>query len=180
MRIVCPSCAVSYEVPDSKLKPGRTVRCARCGHGWVPLDVEAHVPASLDEPLPDNAFHRAFDTTTPTEEPEPAPMTASQDVALASPQLSAMDILSANRVQAERPGPPWGAWLVSIVLLCALGAAGVVWRDTVATTWPPSIRIYQALGLSLTPGVPAGATPAPVGGHAPAGAPAQQAPAKTH
>jgi predicted Zn finger-like uncharacterized protein len=35
MRIVCPSCATSYTIPDGKIGPlGRTVRCARCQAKW--------------------------------------------------------------------------------------------------------------------------------------------------
>ena len=37
MRIVCPGCEAAYEVPEAMLSPGRTVRCARCGRGWIPL-----------------------------------------------------------------------------------------------------------------------------------------------
>ena len=36
MRIVCPTCEATYNVPDAALSPGRPVRCARCGNNWIP------------------------------------------------------------------------------------------------------------------------------------------------
>ena len=36
MRITCPSCAAHYEVPAARLRPGKLVRCVRCGADWLP------------------------------------------------------------------------------------------------------------------------------------------------
>ncbi len=36
MKIVCPSCAATYEVPEAVVAAKRSVRCARCGNNWVP------------------------------------------------------------------------------------------------------------------------------------------------
>lgn len=36
MKIVCPNCEATYEVPESVLASKRAVRCARCGNNWVP------------------------------------------------------------------------------------------------------------------------------------------------
>ena len=41
MRIDCPSCHASYDVPDRLLRSGRTVRCARCGAEWSPGEDDA-------------------------------------------------------------------------------------------------------------------------------------------
>jgi len=38
MRIACPSCSATYEVPDSLVTVGRVVRCARCGGDWTPVE----------------------------------------------------------------------------------------------------------------------------------------------
>ena len=38
-------------------------------------------------------------------------------------------------------------WLLTIVLLVALAVAAVGWRTEVMAAWPPSERVYAALGL---------------------------------
>jgi hypothetical protein len=40
------------------------------------------------------------------------------------------------------------AWLASIVLVAALLAASYAERATVMAVWPPSVRLYAALGLA--------------------------------
>lgn len=44
MRLVCPNCDATYEVPDDAIPDGgRDVQCSACGHAWfqLPPDVEA-------------------------------------------------------------------------------------------------------------------------------------------
>ncbi len=43
------------------------------------------------------------------------------------------------------------AWGGSLALLAAVAAAAVVWREPVMQAWPPSIRVYDALGLTAHP-----------------------------
>ena len=46
MLIVCPSCGIKYNVPESYLKKDRTLKCASCGTSWVvPAIRETGVPA---------------------------------------------------------------------------------------------------------------------------------------
>jgi len=45
-------------------------------------------------------------------------------------------------------GQPWLAWGASIGLLVVLIAAAVLFRGPVMKIWPPSVRVYTALGLS--------------------------------
>lgn len=51
MRIVCPGCEAAYEVPEAMLSPGRTVRCARCGRGWIPLPEQGRAVSPEEDPL---------------------------------------------------------------------------------------------------------------------------------
>ena len=39
------------------------------------------------------------------------------------------------------------AWIFSVVLLAVIGWAAVAWRTEVMAAWPPSERLYVALGL---------------------------------
>ena len=52
MRIQCPACAATYDVPVHLLKPSQTVRCARCAKEWVPpAEAEgAPLPPLVAEP----------------------------------------------------------------------------------------------------------------------------------
>jgi hypothetical protein len=44
--------------------------------------------------------------------------------------------------------PPWLAWAGSIGLLVVLIAGAIVFRGPVMKVWPPSARVYNAIGLS--------------------------------
>jgi predicted Zn finger-like uncharacterized protein len=48
MRLVCPSCAAQYEVPDDAIPAaGRDVQCSDCGHGWFQKRPAAPPPRTL-------------------------------------------------------------------------------------------------------------------------------------
>ena len=147
MRIACPSCAVTYEVPDARLKPGRMVRCARCGRQWAPLSE----PASAPSPPVPQAPHAI-------EPPEP-------DAPPARPALTAMDLLAAR--SARKADARWlqVAWAASIALLVCLLAGGLIWRHAVMAAWPPSGRLYAVIGFgereATPPVAPAAHKPPP-------------------
>ena len=122
MRIVCPSCSAAYDVPDSLVTAGRTVRCARCGGDWTP------VKAAAPEPPP------------PATEP---PATQAMPTA----RQSAMDRLAAQPALPPKSMRLQLAWAGSLVLLALLVSAAYVWRSDVVAAWPPSARAYSAFGL---------------------------------
>ncbi|MDB5412476.1 MAG: hypothetical protein JWR10_811 [Rubritepida sp.] len=65
MDIACPNCAATYRVPDALIASGNPLRCAACGHEWVP-----------QPPLPVHAgpVHAEPDHTEPVQaEPQWAP-----------------------------------------------------------------------------------------------------------
>ena len=52
----------------------------------------------------------------------------------------------------------WLGWIASIVLLAVLIWAGYTYRNDVMQAWPPSQRLYAAIGLGLpSPPPPAAA-----------------------
>lgn len=131
MRITCPACSTAYDVPDERIAPGRPVRCARCGNGWTPV-LATPAPAVEDARTPD----------APADAPVPIP---------AAPQRSAPPV-------PERPFPPiapvvqrrWlpaAAWAATLAILAVLGWALYMGRREVVRAWPPSERLYAALGL---------------------------------
>ena len=133
MRIVCPACTATYEVPTALLKPDQPVRCARCSKEWVPSDEaeEAPPPAAPEvaEPAPvvtpEPVVARARAPTPPAPKPRlpGAPPT---------PRASLLRL----------------AWVGSFVLLAALLWGAYSQRVAIMQGWPPSIRVYAALGLA--------------------------------
>ncbi len=134
MRIVCPACAATYDVPEGRLVPGRVVRCARCATDWEPV---AHKPAA-DEPVP----NAPAVPEPPPEPPPPEPEPVVEPPAEIEPALS-----------AEPAVPAWRAWLLpaawvlSAVVLLAVGFLALSARNSIMHAWPPSIRAYGAIGL---------------------------------
>ncbi len=154
MRIVCPSCAAAYQVPDERLVPGQVVRCARCETDWVPLvESEAEpVPEPAPEPEPEPELE-----PEPEPKPKPEPVSAPAPEPIPNPALPVADpaptpslAADARYVTSPRPGG-WAlraAWLASLALVIAAVAGAVVARQSVMRVWPPSIRAYAAVGLT--------------------------------
>ena len=169
MRIVCPACSAAYEVPDGLLGTPRSVRCARCGHEWLPEaakgaePAEAHpreAPASrppggsvverLGE-LPESATGLSVSVVDPPSRPapEPAPPAARDEEPVAEPALTASvgEALVAEP-SARREGTLLRlAWAASVLILILLAWAAYGWRTEIMHAWPASERLYAALGL---------------------------------
>lgn len=143
LRITCPSCDASYEVQATALRPGRKVKCARCGESWIPAP-----PAPPRPEIPPPA-------ELPEQEPEPEAAPAHP---LPPPPVldgpTAMDRLAAEAPPAPAPTNPWplrGAWIgsVAVLLLCILAVR--IWAEPIARAWPASQRI---LGVPAIAGAP--------------------------
>jgi predicted Zn finger-like uncharacterized protein len=136
MLIVCPSCDASYDVPDSRMRPGRRVRCVQCHAEWVPLPAGAADDA--DSP-PDDRLPRV--EVRPSDEDLDSEPPGARFA-------SAMDRLAA-RSATQRASPALRiAWIASLVLLAAGIAAGCIWRDGIMHFWPPSARLFAMVGLA--------------------------------
>ena len=141
MRITCPSCAAEYEL-GATLAPGRVVRCARCANQWAPVPpiVEAAPPPLVDVPPPAvevaPAVAPVVEVVTP---PSPQPFM----VVPADARLDGRPAAPARRATGLAL-----AWLGSALLIVALLAGGYVLRAPIMQAWPPSTRLYSALGLA--------------------------------
>jgi predicted Zn finger-like uncharacterized protein len=137
MRMVCPACSATYEVPESLLTPGRAVRCARCGDEWVPVAPEPPAPEAPARPhWPDSEL---------VEEVEVEPI---GQAVPESPRFTAMDRLALHRASTGRSSVPLRiAWTATVLALLLLVAAAYVWRVELMHVWPASQRVYQALGF---------------------------------
>jgi predicted Zn finger-like uncharacterized protein len=131
MRIECPACAATYEVPEDRLAPGRLVRCARCGSDWMPLPPEP-VPEPTREPEPEPEIPSPRLAPSPAVVPLPAPAVERQEAPRLRLHLSALSI----------------AWTLSVIILLAAIWGAYAGRDAIMQAWPPSVRAYAALGLT--------------------------------
>jgi len=125
MRLVCPHCAAAYEVPPSKLGGRRRLRCARCGRDWV-APVEAAGAAEALDARSRNAPQAAEPRVAP-----PGPAVA------AKPRPASRGRLALRL-----------CWAASLVILAVGAWEAVAWRSAVMRAWPPSQRLYIALGLA--------------------------------
>ena len=129
MHIVCPSCAAMYDVPDRQMKVGRKVRCAGCQNQWVPMIAPLDVAGDVDEAE------------------EAAPAEAVHAAMASVPGMTAMDRLAAHQVLPKRYMVLLAAWAGSGVAVVLLVLAAYGWRADLMSAWPPSVRLYAALGL---------------------------------
>lgn len=135
MRITCPNCAAVYDVPAERLAGGRTVRCARCGSGWMPPADESDLEPPAPAVPPEVAAPELPEDAPPSPpEPEPAPVPAA-------------DSRKRRFLAGRFPAPVLLAWIGSLVLLGVLIWAMIAWRSDVIRIWPPSERLYSVLRL---------------------------------
>ncbi len=134
MRIVCPSCAAAYEVPEARLIPSQSVRCARCGTNWAPV-AGPQLAAGPVPPQPSAAVPPF---------PQSRPPSDTQIFSAPSPFAGTLERPGARL--ASGPAVLAG-WVVSIVAVIGLGWAAVTWRYDIMNAWPPSERLYSSLGL---------------------------------
>jgi predicted Zn finger-like uncharacterized protein len=169
MRIVCPSCKSTYDVPDAALAGSpRLVRCARCGTEWAPEPAAAQAihPSSI----PASSAAEPPTAAPPTAAPPAAEWPASQSLAVDAPEADPPPGRAEPKLAAYRrrrpPAQPDAAgaapyddapppksrvallgWALSVILLAAIAWAAVSYRAQVMAAWPPSERVYGALGL---------------------------------
>jgi predicted Zn finger-like uncharacterized protein len=116
MRIGCPTCSATYDVPDRLLPPGRVTRCARCGGEWVPLAQRRPEPPPV-----------ALAVTPPA-----------VSAAVIQPVVYPLRDASSTRLRL--------AWAASLVILALAIGAAFTWRNEIEAAWPASARAYAALG----------------------------------
>lgn len=146
MRIVCPNCQATYDVPDMLVAGGKAVRCVRCVTEWTPAPAAAPPPEASPEP--------------PQPAPGPDPEPAADPPLHAEPRLAAYRPRSVDSADDARPPPRDDeidlvprrrtiliAWAISILILALLAWAAFAFRGVVMGAWPPSTRLYAMLGL---------------------------------
>ena len=179
MIIECPRCASRYEVADGLIGPaGKSVRCAKCSNVWLAKPVaEAEAVPPPQWPEPPQRAGGSFPTEIPTtpEPPEDPALAEFRDAqrpeATSQAQPGKAEGGGFARFPDVSPPPPparprlAGAatigWAATVILLGAGAWAGYAWRDAVMAAWPPSQRVYLALGLAQGPDAPQARPPSP-------------------
>lgn len=145
MQIECPACAVRYDVPDEVVRPGRAMRCARCGETWTPrVDAPATVPgAAAPATVPGAAASAMVPEAAALDMRPDAARPAGED--WVEPETDAPE----ERVPLL-PAPATGgrvtllvaAWIGSAVVL--LAAVWAIWHvhHRIERSWPPSARLF--------------------------------------
>jgi predicted Zn finger-like uncharacterized protein len=157
MRIACPACDAAYDVPDAMLAGGkRVVRCARCGNEWSPMATTTAPPRPR---APETDFFRG---PLPSPKPVVAPPADPEPPGRQEPRLNPLRPRGEARVPEPPPPPPPElpelaprrsdagaalAWVLSLLVLAAAAGAAVTWRAQVMAAWPPSERVFSAVGL---------------------------------
>lgn len=123
MILTCPNCSTRYLLDPVKLGgDGRQVRCGKCAHAW----------------------HQAPPPDMPRQvEPIPFP-------------LETRPIPPGSNLPAFPPAPKrrGGAagWAALVLVVAAVIVGALVARGRIMQAWPPSTRLYGAIGLA--PNVP--------------------------
>ncbi len=143
MQITCPSCAATYEVPPTALKPGKLVRCARCAVEWAPLAATPEVPVAAGAEADSAASPQAASPTG-------AAMggATATNVAPPAPEPLALRSVKPRPPARRRNVALTVAWAASILAILLLSGAAYAERSAIMQVWPPSIRLYAALGLA--------------------------------
>jgi predicted Zn finger-like uncharacterized protein len=119
MILTCPNCATRYLVDPHKLgSEGRQVRCGKCAHAWFQTP-PSDMPKRV-EPIPLNMG------------PRPIPPGSN---------------LPAFPPRPRRRGAAAG-WVALALVVVAVVIGLLVARERIMSAWPPSQRLYAALGMS--------------------------------
>jgi predicted Zn finger-like uncharacterized protein len=137
MILTCPSCSMRYLVADSAIgAEGRTVRCASCAHEWFEAGPGAeNFQDILEKQEAEGPVEPIPEAVKPIPEGSGVP---------ARPE----DIPPAEE-QPESHGGRFAGFGAAAVVCLAIIALLVVLREPVARAWPPSLLLYDVMGLKV-------------------------------
>jgi len=164
MHLTCPQCHTEYEVPDAALiGRARSLRCGDCGTKFTapalpePVLAAAALPPEMppnqdiaeaviiqEEAVeaevadaPDASFEPAEEGTEPVTAETVAPLSATRTIP-APPKFTAPP------PPAPKPNRELGVSVLVVLLLIGIVLAE---HRAIGHVWPPSLRLFNALGL---------------------------------
>ena len=149
MDIACPNCAATYRVPDSLLAQGKALRCAACGHQWVPevpgttVQPAAPLPMMETAASPARAEGESEDVAPslaiarPVPPTSPPPLKRRHTSGIRPVALPQATVRPAGRLLPL-------AWMASVTFILLVLLAMVFFGESIAAAWPPFGR-FNAL-----------------------------------
>jgi len=138
MILSCPKCSTRFLIDPNHLgTTGRNVRCGACGHEW---HQDPEQPAARNYAPP--AINLDEVVTEPLQRAD-----EDDDGGKKSKKKRKQKKPRARR----RLWPRLLAWFLFVFVILAIVAGGYRYRGDIATRWPASVRIYNALGIKITP-----------------------------
>ena len=151
MIIACPSCSARFRVADEQIGPeGRVVRCGRCAYSWHQMPVAPEpLPLELSEPLAEEPPLRPQAGGRREEPYEVGPRHGESGGTRGLP-------VDRSRYRPQRRRGHLAGWLILLLVLAGLAAAGWYWRDKVVAAVPETAKIYDWLGIEVGEAAPEG------------------------
>lgn len=163
MHLTCPQCHTEYDVPDAALiGRARTLRCGDCGTKFTapalpePVPVVAELPPELppqediaeDAVIEEEAVEAEI-AAAPDASFEPAegglePVTAETAAPLSATRTNPPPPKSSAPPAAAKPNRGLGISVLVVLLLIGIVLAE---HRAIGQAWPPSLRLFNALGL---------------------------------
>ncbi|PCI33861.1 MAG: hypothetical protein COB54_02350 [Alphaproteobacteria bacterium] len=159
MILTCPECSARYVVDPKALLPnGRVVRCAKCKHSWTEAapDIDTaivEVEESESPPISETASENVSD---------PVPESVQNPDQGSDITEDEFAIQRTRRKKRPRPLPKgsnlpalqnhkygqilWG-WYGLGAFVALFITSFLVFQTTISHAWPPSQKLYRALGL---------------------------------
>lgn len=136
-------------MPDAALTGrSRTLRCSNCMTKWKVPALEMYRQEPAPEPAPAEPALDAAGTlgdTAVMQEPEPG---AAKDEAMAGEAVAPVSMLRASReIPAQVAPSPRRGLAISMLVVLLIIAAMLAEHRPIGNFWPPSLRLFNALGL---------------------------------
>lgn len=146
MILTCPQCNARYLLPAQTLAPeGRRVKCSSCGEIWRETPDSAEIGASAAQ-SPEVLDHAAVPADS-----APAPV---EDIPEGVKPMPESPPPRENRFgKSQKPPPPkpnsFGGYAAAacLFIVCSIALTGM--RDMIGAKWPPSVAVFEMMGLEV-------------------------------
>ena len=145
--LTCPQCGARYQVPDSAIGAGKTVRCTACGETWTEVaDAEALELRDLEEAVVDEPA--LVETEAPVGSVDMMP---DSDTGTSFNAATALRESAYRKRRGRRIGIIRFIWLAALATLLLGVVLALMGRQRVVERFPQAADAYRALGFDISP-----------------------------